>query len=105
MSEAAVPAAAPATPPAGLRANTLAALVMLLFQYGLGVGANLYATLPTADHGKDLLSALGPRSGSWSAGCAPADRPSPPSPASRSPRSWPPGSQAPASSARRPTAH
>jgi hypothetical protein len=55
------PAASAATPEplAGLRGNALAALVMLILQYGLGVGANLYATLPRADHGKGLFHAFG----------------------------------------------
>ena len=53
---------APVVAPAsltGLRANTLAAVVMLLLEYGLGVSASLYATLPTADQGKGLLPAFG----------------------------------------------
>ena len=37
----------------GLRANSLAAVVMLLIEYGLGVTVNLYAHLPASDHGKD----------------------------------------------------
>jgi hypothetical protein len=32
--------------PVALRASTPAALVVLLLQYGLGIRANLYATLP-----------------------------------------------------------
>jgi hypothetical protein len=43
----------------GLRANTLAALVMLLIEYGLGIGANLYLTLPHGDRGKGLFPAFG----------------------------------------------
>lgn len=43
----------------GLRANSFAAIVMLLLEFGLGVGVNLYATLPTPDHGKALLPAFG----------------------------------------------
>jgi hypothetical protein len=46
------------TIPAGLRANTLAAVVMLLLQYGLGIGANLYATLPASGHGKSIFPAF-----------------------------------------------
>ena len=46
------------TLPAGLRANTLAAVVMLLLQYGLGIGASLYATLPASDHGKSIFAAF-----------------------------------------------
>jgi len=41
-----------------LRASTLAALVVLLLQYGLGIDANLYATLPTSDHGKSIFPAF-----------------------------------------------
>ncbi len=58
MSGAAVPANVPPSL-TGLQANTLAALVMLLIQYGLGIGANLYLTLPQADHGKSLFPAFG----------------------------------------------
>lgn len=36
----------------GLRANTLAAVVMLLVEYCLGISVNLYSTLPASDHGK-----------------------------------------------------
>lgn len=42
----------------GLRANAFAAVVMLLVEYALGVGVNLYATLPSSDHGKGLLPAF-----------------------------------------------
>jgi hypothetical protein len=38
-----------------LRASTLGALVVLLLQYGLGIDANLYATLPASDHGKSIF--------------------------------------------------
>ena len=34
-------------------------LVMVLVEYGLGISANLYATLPAADKGKTLFAALG----------------------------------------------
>jgi hypothetical protein len=44
--------------PVALRASTLAALVVLLLQYGLGIGANLYATLPASDHGKSIFPAF-----------------------------------------------
>jgi hypothetical protein len=44
---------------AGLRANSLAALVMLVIEFALGVVVNLYATLPAADAGKTLFSAFG----------------------------------------------
>lgn len=43
----------------GLRTNSFAAVVMLLLEFGLGVGVNLYATLPTSDHGKALFPAFG----------------------------------------------
>ena len=43
----------------GLRANSLAAVVMLVIQYSLGITVNLYSTLPAADRGKGLLSAFG----------------------------------------------
>src|SRR5262249_44116628 len=46
------------TVPAPLRASALAALVVLLLQYGLGIGANLYATLPASDHGKSIFPAF-----------------------------------------------
>ena len=43
----------------GLRTNAFAAVVMLLLEFGLGVGANLYVALPAADRGKALLAAFG----------------------------------------------
>ena len=39
----------------GLRANSLAAVVMLLLQYSLGIYVNLYSTLPASDSGKGLF--------------------------------------------------
>jgi hypothetical protein len=39
-----------------LRANALAAVVMLLIQYCLGVSVNLYSTRPASDHGKSLFA-------------------------------------------------
>jgi hypothetical protein len=42
-----------------LRANALAAVVMLLVQYGLGISVNLYSTLPSGDRGKGLFAGLG----------------------------------------------
>jgi hypothetical protein len=42
----------------GLRANALAAAVMLLTEYCLGISVNLFATLPAADHGKSLFGGL-----------------------------------------------
>src|SRR5258708_36753771 len=35
----------------GLRQNSAAISGMLLVQYGLGMGVNLYAKVPAADHG------------------------------------------------------
>jgi hypothetical protein len=43
----------------GLRANALAAVVMLLIQYSLGVTVNLYSTLPAGDRGKVLFDGFG----------------------------------------------
>lgn len=43
----------------GLRTNSLAAIVMLLLEFGLGVGVNLYITVPAAVHGKALFPAFG----------------------------------------------
>ena len=42
----------------GLRANSLAAVVMLLIQYCLGISVTLYSALPASDHGKSLFSAF-----------------------------------------------
>jgi hypothetical protein len=39
-----------------LRANALAAVVMLLIQYCLGISVNLYSTLPAHDAGKSLFA-------------------------------------------------
>jgi hypothetical protein len=36
----------------GLRHASFAALVILLIQYGIGMYANLYVTVPAADHGQ-----------------------------------------------------
>lgn len=47
-----------------LRANSLAALVMLVLEFGLGVVVNLYATLPKSDNGATFLTALGDAIGS-----------------------------------------
>ncbi len=43
----------------GLRANSLAALVMLLLEYGLGIWVNLCAQLPASDNGASLPAAFG----------------------------------------------
>ena len=44
---------------AGLRGNAMGGLVMVLIEYALGISANLYSTLPSADKGKPLFAALG----------------------------------------------
>jgi hypothetical protein len=43
----------------GLRANSFAALVMLLIEFGLGSWVNLYAHLPASDHGQGTVAAFG----------------------------------------------
>ncbi len=43
----------------GLRVNAFAAVVMLIFEFGLGVDVNLYANLPASDKGKALFAAFG----------------------------------------------
>ena len=43
----------------GLRKNSFAISVMLLVQYGLGMGINLYARVPAADQGAGIIAALG----------------------------------------------
>jgi hypothetical protein len=43
----------------GLRISALAGLVMLLIEYGLGMWTNLYAQLPSSDHGKATFAAFG----------------------------------------------
>ncbi len=43
----------------GLRANSFAAIVVLLVEYGLGVWVNLYAHLPASDHGANIASGYG----------------------------------------------
>lgn len=42
----------------GLRANSFAAVVMLLIEYALGTWVNLYARLPASDHGQGSLAAF-----------------------------------------------
>jgi hypothetical protein len=49
------PAAKQARRRSGLRKNSFAIFVMLLAQYGLGMGVNLYAPVPAADHGNVVL--------------------------------------------------
>ena len=43
---------------AGLRRASLAALVLLLIQYGVGIGVNIYVTVPAADRGHTIGSAI-----------------------------------------------
>lgn len=43
---------------AGLRRASLAALVLLVIQYGIGIGINLYVTIPAADHGHGIGTAI-----------------------------------------------
>ena len=43
----------------GLRKNSFAISAMLLVQYGLGMGINLYARVPAADQGAGIIAALG----------------------------------------------
>jgi hypothetical protein len=43
----------------GLRANSLAGLVMLLVEDGLGMWTNVYTKLPAADQGKATFAAFG----------------------------------------------
>ena len=43
-----------ATPVRGLRANSFAAVVILLIEYGLGIWINLYGHLPASDHGANI---------------------------------------------------
>ena len=43
----------------GLRTNSAAICAMLLVQYGLGMGVNLYAQVPSADQGSGLAVAIG----------------------------------------------
>ena len=54
-----IPAPNQRTGIAGLRANSLAAMVMLVIEFALGVVVNLYTTLPATDAGKTLFSAFG----------------------------------------------
>lgn len=43
---------------AGLRWSTLAVLVLVVVEYGIGMYVNLFVTVPRADHGKDMGSAI-----------------------------------------------
>jgi hypothetical protein len=66
-SRVATAARRPEPPPADQRARRIRALrlnsagisVMLLVQYGLGIGVNLYAEVPDADHGVGIVVAAG----------------------------------------------
>ena len=40
----------------GLRANSFAAVVMLVAEYGLGIWVNLYGQLPGSDHGASIAA-------------------------------------------------
>lgn len=42
----------------GLRINSFAAVVMILLEFSLGVGVNLFSTLPQADHGRAVFTAF-----------------------------------------------
>jgi hypothetical protein len=50
-SPAAASADRPARATTSVRRASLAAFVLLLVQYGIGMGVNLYVTVPNADHG------------------------------------------------------
>jgi len=43
---------------ASLRRASLGTLVLLLVQYGIGIGVNLYVTVPSADHGHGIGNAI-----------------------------------------------
>jgi hypothetical protein len=49
----------------GLRINWFAAIVTLLFEFGLGIGVNLFAKLPESDAGKGILPASLCSRSSW----------------------------------------
>lgn len=42
----------------GLRINSFAAIVTLLIEFGLGIGVNLFVTLPSTGSGKSISSAF-----------------------------------------------
>lgn len=44
----------------GLGKNSIAIFMMLLVEYGLGMGVNLYAQVPAADHGRRGRHGTGP---------------------------------------------
>ncbi len=54
MSAAPMERQAPAARMTGLRANSFAAIVILLTEYGLGVWVSLYGHLPASDHGASI---------------------------------------------------
>jgi hypothetical protein len=43
---------------ARIRRGSLAVLVLVVLEYGIGMYVNVYATVPRADHGRDLGSAI-----------------------------------------------
>lgn len=53
------PGAAIASRVRGLRIASLAAVVMLLIEYGSGIWVNLYGQLPAADHGAGVATGFG----------------------------------------------
>ncbi len=57
--QAAAAAAAAAGRVRALRINSLAAVVMLLIEYGLGLWLNLYAKLPAGDRGASVPAGFG----------------------------------------------
>ena len=50
------PARSPAAGLPGIRRESFAMAVLLLMQYGLGIGVNLFVTLPAKDHGAGLAA-------------------------------------------------
>ena len=52
------PARSPAAGLPGIRRESFAMAVLLLMQYGLGIGVNLFVTLPAKDHGAGLGGAI-----------------------------------------------
>ncbi|HEY6314557.1 MAG TPA: hypothetical protein VIY52_27690 [Streptosporangiaceae bacterium] len=59
----------------GLRANCLAAVVILLVEYGLGIWVNLYGHLSASDHGANMAH----QSGSFPSCCSRYRQKRPPS--------------------------
>ena len=53
------PGAAMASRVRGLRIASLAAVVLLLIEYGFGIWVNLYGQLPAADHGAGVATGFG----------------------------------------------